>query len=103
LTADKSYPALLSFADGDLKKAAFERDRSVAGRGVCATSKLWSLLVGDPGHQGVQLDDDSRNRLATWMDTYAQRLGSFSVDQEKQLVELRTIWRPILNETPEKR
>jgi len=37
------------------------------------------------------------------MDTYAQRLGSFSADQEKQLAELRASLRPILAEPPENR
>ncbi len=31
----------------------------------------------------------TRERLITWMDTYAQRLGSFSDEQEELLVKLR--------------
>ena len=29
------------------------------------------------------------NRFATWMDTYAQRTGHYSEEQEKELVEFR--------------
>ena len=51
--------------------------------------KLLAVLTSEDGHQGVRLGPDSMNRLVTWMDTYAQRLGSFSERQEEQLRELR--------------
>jgi hypothetical protein len=89
LTPAKSYQALISFGGEDLKKKAFERDRSLVGQGTCATSKLWALLIEGEGHKGVKLDQDSRARLTTWMDTYAQRLGHFSDQQEKELAALR--------------
>ena len=89
LTPPASYKSLLSIGNEDLKKAAFERDRSVAGYGTTATSKLWSLLNQEGGHRQVKLDADSRNRLITWMDTYAQRVGHFSEAQEKQLETFR--------------
>jgi hypothetical protein len=41
------------------------------------------------GHYGVKLDDDGFTRLVTWMDTYAQRLGSFSAEQERELQKFR--------------
>ena len=37
-----------------------------------------------------KLDADSRQRLATWMDTYANRQGAFSPQQEEALREFRT-------------
>ncbi|HJN17696.1 MAG TPA: hypothetical protein QGH10_19480 [Armatimonadota bacterium] len=52
-------------------------------------------LLAD-GHHGVELDEDDRDRLVTWLDTYAQRLGSFSDDQEARLVRLREAMAPIL-------
>ena len=80
---------MLQHADGDLKKLAFERDRSDVGQCVASNSKLLSLLTDPPGHYGVQLTPDDLEQLITWMDTYAQRSGSFSEAQEHELVELR--------------
>jgi hypothetical protein len=48
-----------------------------------------ALLTGPEPHQGVRLDDEDRERLVTWMDLYAQKLGSFSPAQEANLRELR--------------
>ena len=72
-----------------LKKHAFERDRSLVGEGTAASSRLWKLLKQPGGHGEARLDADSLNRLATWMDTYAQRVGHFSDEQEKQLAAFR--------------
>ena len=41
---------------------------------------------------------DDMERLITWIDTYAQRLGSFSDAEEKLLVDLRRRSAPILIE-----
>ncbi|MEA3226890.1 MAG: hypothetical protein U9Q07_13145 [Planctomycetota bacterium] len=49
-------------------------------------------------HEGVQLDAGSLNRLVTWMDVYAQKLGSFSPDQERRLYALRRKLSPIMTE-----
>ena len=89
LTPEKSYDALLSFADNDLKKLAFERDQSFPGQCVAANSKLLRLLTHGDGHKNVRLDPVSLDRLVTWMDTYAQRTGSFSEKQEQQLKAFR--------------
>jgi hypothetical protein len=89
LTAGKSYQNLISFADKDLEKLAFERDVSVAGRCPALESKLLALLTKQGGHEGVHLERDSINRLVTWMDVYAQKLGSFSERQEQELLQLR--------------
>jgi len=45
-----------------------------------------------------KLDADSRNRLVTWIDTYAQRLGSFSEQQERELLAYRRDLGPLLSE-----
>ena len=89
LTAGKSYQNLISFAGKDLEKLAFERDVSVAGRCPARESKLLALLTKQGGHEGVHLERDSINRLVTWMDVYAQKLGSFSERQEQELIQLR--------------
>jgi hypothetical protein len=92
LTPAKAYQTLLTFGGEDLKKKAFERDRSIPGECTAATSKLWALVTQDKGHEGVVLDAESRDRLATWMDTYAQQRGSFSEAQEKELRQIRKTW-----------
>lgn len=96
LTADRSYDALLTFADEDLKKLAFEQDRSLVANCPAHKSKLLALLRGGQGHYGVQLDGDALERLVTWMDTYAHRQGHFSADQEDQLRQLRRQWAHLL-------
>jgi hypothetical protein len=90
LTASHSYDALLSFGGDDLRKLAFERDRSIPGLGVCAKSRLWGLLTAQEPHYQTPLDAESLARLATWMDTYAQRAGHFTKAQEERLVQLRS-------------
>ena len=47
------------------------------------------MLTQGKGHYDVRLDPDSYQRLVTWMDTYAQRLGHFSDQQEEELRRLR--------------
>ncbi len=98
LTTDQSYRNLMAFADKDLEKLAFERDASEVGRCVAADSKLLALLMEEGGHAGVRLDAGSLDRLVTWMDVYAQELGSFSPDQERQLYALRQKMLPLLAE-----
>ena len=43
-------------------------------------------------------DPDSFERLATWIDVYAQKLGSFSQKQEQELSEFRRNIRSLLAE-----
>ncbi|MES0447399.1 MAG: hypothetical protein ABUJ92_12720 [Desulfobacterales bacterium] len=61
-------------------------------------SKLFTLLRQPDGHRGVHLDDDSFERLATWIDVYAQKLDSFSQEQEQELSEFRRNIRSLLAE-----
>jgi hypothetical protein len=89
LTPAAAYKKLLEYADGDLRKLAFERDRSIAGQMPARNSKLYRLLTAEPGHYEVRLPVEDRRRLAVWMDIYAQQAGSFSEAQEQQLRELR--------------
>lgn len=89
LTAAASYQNLLDAYDGDLKKLAFERDRSEPGHTPARNSRLWKLITTDPLHYEVRLSASDRERLATWMDTYAHRIGSFSPEQERELAALR--------------
>ena len=98
LTPTNAMQALLGFGGGDLKKLAFERDRSLVGQGTAANSRLWKLLTQPGGHKEVTLDADARERLLTWMDTSAQRQGHFSDAQERELEKLRRVWADLLTE-----
>jgi len=89
LTPAKSYNSLISFGKNDLRGLAFERDRSVVGDMPARKSRLLALLTKDKGHEGVRLDAESFDRLVTWMDTYAHRVGHFSDQQEEQLRQFR--------------
>lgn len=89
LTADKSYANLMAYADKDLEKLAFEKDASVVGQCVARNSKLLKVLTENEAHKELKLDDEQMQRLVTWMDVYAQRLGSFSAAQEQELLRLR--------------
>jgi hypothetical protein len=99
LTPDKSYDTLMSFDENDLHRKAFERDRSIPGETTARNSRLYQLLTDEPGHAGVQLDAEEMRRLVTWMDTYAHKVGSFSLEQEKQLLELRRKYLDLLSDT----
>ena len=81
-----------------MEKLAHERDRSFVGDCAARQSKLLALFRADKGHAGVRLDADSFNRLATWMDLYAQRQGHFSDQQEEQLRGLRRKLAALLTE-----
>ncbi|KKK57142.1 hypothetical protein LCGC14_3057470, partial [marine sediment metagenome] len=90
LTAASSYDSLLDYGTPSLRQhvsARYREGRSVAGACASRMNALWKLL--DDGHYEVDLTADDRRRLATWMDTYGQRLGSFGEDQEQRLRELR--------------
>ena len=100
LTPAAAYASLLSFGDGDLKKLAFERDRSIVGQCTAARSKLYALLTQPGGHEGVRLDPASLDRFVTWMDTYAHRQGHFSESQERELLEFRKRLEATLVVTP---
>ncbi len=97
LTPSKAYQTLLGFGNEDLKKLAFERDRSIPNQAVAVNTKLWKLLTQPGGHQKTKLDADSLDRLATWMDTYAQIQGCFSAQQEKELLAFRQTLKPMLS------
>jgi len=100
LTAANSYKSLVSFGGEDLKKLAFERDRSIPMQCTAMKSKLYCLLAQEKGHEGVRLDQDGLDRLVLWMDAYAHRQGSFSESQEQEIQRLRQEWRELLNPTP---
>jgi hypothetical protein len=105
LTAAKSYDSLVRFGKPSLHDqvwAGYRRGSSVAGDGIAKRSALLALLDRPEGHKGVELQGEERDRLITWMDTYAQRTGSFSDEQEDELEQLRRACAPILIESQSK-
>jgi hypothetical protein len=96
LSPNVSYDKLIAYAGNDLKNLAFEKHRSEVGDCPARKSKLLALLRDGDGHHGVRLTDDDWDRLVTWMDTYAHRLGSFSEEQERELSRLRDEWSDLL-------
>jgi len=101
LTAAKAYETLVAFGQPSLQDqvwAAYRRGFSVPGDGIAQRSALWALLETPEGHYDVRLDADARERLLTWLDTYAQRQGHFSEAQERELIELRRAWGSVLIE-----
>jgi hypothetical protein len=92
LTAPNAYASLIGFGQPSLHDqvwTAYRRGHSVPGDGIAQCSALWALLDGPQPHNGVQLSADARERWLTWLDTYAQQLGSFSLEQEQELLALR--------------
>jgi hypothetical protein len=101
LTPAKAYETLVDFGKPSLQDQVgegYRRGLSFVGDGIAQRSALLALLDAAGGHYGVQLDADSRERLLTWMDTYAQRVGHFSDEQELELIRFRQLCAPILIE-----
>ena len=98
LMAMNSCQSMVSFTEKDQEKLAFERDVYIFGQSPAIQSNLFNLLRHPDGHQGIHLDEDAFQRLATWIDVYAQKLGSFSNEQERQLSRLRQNIRTLLAE-----
>ena len=93
LTGDKSHAALLAHADNDLGSLVFEKDLSTPGQSPSLKSKLLEFLAADKVHKEIKLDEDEFERLYTWMDTYGHTQGSFSPEQEAELVEFKKRYR----------
>jgi hypothetical protein len=103
LTPAKAYATLVAYGKPsafDQVWAAYRRGYSVPGDGIAQRSALRALLEAPQKHYDVTLDADARERLYTWLDTYAQRLGHFSDDQERELEELRRASSALLLERP---
>ncbi len=106
LTASKAYASLSSFGKPSLRDHIVGRYRQgYSTEGACAASRspILAKLTSPKGHHDVKLDPESLERLVTWMDTYAQRLGSFSSDQERRLLDLRKRCEALLIECERRR
>ncbi|HIQ21969.1 MAG TPA: hypothetical protein EYH34_12160 [Planctomycetes bacterium] len=90
LTPQQAYDTLVDYGRPSLRDHVWSHHRrgfSTPGAGAAQTSQLLGLLK--KGHYQVQLRRDDWERLITWMDTYAQKSGSFSPDQQQRLRQLR--------------
>jgi cytochrome c553 len=97
LTPDPAYETLISYGGESIRTqvlASYRLGRSRPGTASARASPVVALLKN--GHQGVRLEAEEMERLVTWIDTYAQRSGSFSPEQEEELRELRRRMREIL-------
>jgi hypothetical protein len=92
LNESRSYESLIRHGNPSLHDeiwARYYEGVSLEGRAPSALSS-WLAHVRDPGsHEGVVLEPADLERLITWLDTYGQRLGSFSDEQESELLALR--------------
>ncbi len=92
LTPAKAYDTLVAFGKPSLQDqvwAAYRRGFSVPGDGIAQRSALWRCSTRRKGITTSSSTPTARERLLTWLDTYAQRLGHFSEEQERELIELR--------------
>ena len=98
LTPAKAYDSLISFAEKNLEKLAFEKDKSEIGDCAAKNSRLMAIISTENRHFGIKLTQEDFSRIVTWMDVYAHRQGSFSIEQEVQLAKFKTEMAAILNE-----
>jgi len=92
LTAPKAYASLCNYGKPSLRSHVhvdYRRGTSAEGNCQAANSPVLAKLFGPKGHNDVKLTDEDRRRFIVWMDSYAQRAGSFSDDQERRLTEMR--------------
>ena len=101
LTPEHSYQTLTQSGKPSLNElvlSAYRDGISTEGHNPAARSAVLRLLTDPAGHAGVKLDRASLDRLVVWMDTYAQRAGTFSPEQEQELERLRRAWAGLLIE-----
>jgi len=92
LRLEHSYDALVHYGKPSLYEQirnTYRQGYSIPGEGGAKRSALMALLQAPAGHHGAHLNRDSLDRLALWMDLYAQKQGMFSDEQEKQLLQFR--------------
>ena len=107
LTGPKSYDVLCRYGTTKQNSLTYlvHRDyrshnglSKVGGCAAANSAVMAKLLAKRNGKPMVKLTGDDLERLITWMDTYAQRKGSFSDAQERVLTDLRRRSAPILIE-----
>jgi hypothetical protein len=100
LTADQAYESLTLYGQPSLRdhvRTRYNKGRSTEGACAARQSPVLAVITsGEGAHADLGLDSESLERLIIWMDTYAQRTGSFSDQQERQLIDLRQRHRDLL-------
>jgi len=99
LTPPRSYETLTQAGKPSLAehvRQCYREGQSLEGRGAASTSPVLNMLLCSPGHHQVVLEHEDRERLIVWMDTYGQRLGAFSQEQEEAILKLRDHWKMLL-------
>jgi hypothetical protein len=56
---------------------------------MAMTSAVLKKINDKKIHPNLALDAESTERLIIWMDSYAQKAGSFSEIQERELLEIK--------------
>jgi hypothetical protein len=93
-----AYESLVGYGRPSLRDnvmAAYRAGVSTPRSGPALTSPVLNLLTGEHPHHGVRLTPDEYERLVTWLDTYGQRLGAYSEEQERDLADLRRQLSPL--------
>ena len=101
LTPARAYHSLTHSGEpslNDLVLSAYREGVSTEGHNPAVRSAVMRQLADPAGHHGVKLDRASLDRFVTWMDTYAQRAGTFSPEQEQEMERLRRAWADLLIE-----
>jgi hypothetical protein len=101
LSPEHAYESLANHGTPNLRDLvlkAYREGVSSEGEQPARQSAFLSLLTDPKGHHDVHLDRQSLDRLITWLDTYGQRQGHFSPDQERDLENLRELATPLLRE-----
>ena len=100
LTPKKAYQSLMNYGGKQgLRQyviTAYNQATSAVGACAAANSPILAMLTEGKGHNDVTLSRDDTERLITWLDLYAQQLGSFSAEQEQRLIALRGRWTNLL-------
>ena len=92
LTPEHAWDTLCNYGKPSLAenvRGAYALGYSVEGTGAAITSPLLALLTAPEGHYKAVLSPEEVERVTVWLDTYGQRLGAFSDDQEHRLEELK--------------
>lgn len=99
LRPGKAYETLVNYGKPSIRDqvmAGYRNGYSTEGRCVASESRLLKMFMPPAEHHGVRLSKADRERLITWMDTYAQWQGSFGEAQEQRLLALRERWAELL-------
>jgi hypothetical protein len=99
LTPGRSYETLVSYGAPSLRDhvmARYNEGRSTPG--ACAAARNPMVQLIKQNHYDVALATEDWQCLFTWLDTYGQKQGSFSEDQDNRLVQLRSRMKTLLSE-----